>query len=516
MGTSSHTPRSSVAAALLGLVAVIAGTSIGHLAAGFTEPATSPVLAIGSAVIDATPTPVKEWAIARFGTADKTILLGSVLLGVAVLAALGGLLARRHRAAGVGVLLAMTVAAGWAVMHRPTATTGDLLPTVVTAVTGIAVLLGLFHLATRADAAADPAAGSQASSPGLSRRTLLLTSGAVVVGSAVAGWWGQQKVRLAELIDKVQLPQAFTRLPPAPAGLEAQIPEVSSLITSNQDFYRVDVNLSLPIVAPDDWTLTVNGQVENPFEITFDELLAMPMVEHDVTLTCVSNEVGGGYVGTARWLGVPVASLLERAGVKGGDQVLSTAQDGFTLSTPLLALQDGRMALVAVGMNGEPLPAAHGFPARLVTPGLYGYVGSTKWVRTLTVTSYAEQTAYWTERGWAEQGPIKLSSRIDTPAALAKVKAGTVPVAGVAWAQHVGIREVQLRIDGGAWQTARLGPSIGIDSWRQWWFPWEATAGLHSLEVRAVDLAGTVQTAQRAAPFPNGSSGVQQLQVTVE
>jgi DMSO/TMAO reductase YedYZ molybdopterin-dependent catalytic subunit len=281
-------------------------------------------------------------------------------------------------------------------------------------------------------------------------------------------------------------------------------------------FYRVDTNLTLPVVPVNDWQLTIDGDVENSFSLSFDELAAMPLMERDITMTCVSNEVGGRYVGSARWLGVRLTDLLDMAGVgSSSDQILSTAVDGFTISTPLAVATDGRDAMVAIGMNGEALPAAHGFPARLITPGIYGFVGATKWLNRLTLTTYAEQTAYWTERKWATDAPIKVASRIDTPAPLAKLDAGRVVIGGVAWAQTRGIGKVEIRIDGGPWQEARLGPAVNVDYWRQWYAFWDAEPGSHMLAVRATDLDGVVQTGVRATPFPDGSSGIQEIVVSV-
>jgi DMSO/TMAO reductase YedYZ molybdopterin-dependent catalytic subunit len=256
--------------------------------------------------------------------------------------------------------------------------------------------------------------------------------------------------------------------------------------------------------------------VSRPVEVTFGQLLRMPLTEADITLVCVSNEVGGAYAGNARWLGVPLATLLRRAGVQAGaDQVLSTGADGMTISTPLQAILDGRNALVAVGMNGQPLPVAHGFPARMVVPGLYGYVSATKWLTRLTVTTFARQQAYWTQRGYAAEAPIKTESRIDVPKPLAQVPAGRVPVAGVAWAPGRGISAVEVSVDNGRWQPARLAAADGIDTWRQWVWAWDASPGLHSLRVRAADGTGAVQTSAEASPVPDGASGWDSVVVTV-
>jgi DMSO/TMAO reductase YedYZ molybdopterin-dependent catalytic subunit len=242
----------------------------------------------------------------------------------------------------------------------------------------------------------------------------------------------------------------------------------------------------------------------------------MPLVERDITLTCVSNEVGGPYVGTARWTGVRLGPLLEAAGLQpGATQLLSRSVDGWTCGTPVQVVTDGRDALLAVAMNGRPLPLEHGFPVRMVVPGLYGYVSATKWLTDLEVTTFEKDKAYWTTRGYAEQAPIKVSSRIDTPKPFAPVPRGRVAVAGVAWAQHTGIARVEVSVDGGPWQAAQLAGEDGVDTWRQWVFPWDAAPGAHRLSVRATDKAGQLQDAKRRPVYPDGATGRQELVVTV-
>jgi hypothetical protein len=269
-------------------------------------------------------------------------------------------------------------------------------------------------------------------------------------------------------------------------------------------------------VSPDDWTLVIDGMVSRPIELTFAQLLAMPLTETDITLVCVSNQVGGPYAGNARWLGAPLAALLRRAGVRAGaDQVLSSAADGMTISTPLTKIMDGPDALLAVGMNGQPLPVEHGFPARMLVPGLYGYTSATKWVTKLTLTTFAAQKAYWTQRGYVAQAPIHTESRIDVPKPLAQVKAGQVTVAGVAWAPTKGIAAVEVSVDGGGWHTTRLAAADGIDTWRQWMWDWDAVPGLHTLQVRATDSTGATQVSQRAGVFPAGATGWDSTVVTV-
>lgn len=510
------------------MLAAIAGMAAGHLVAALFNPAASPVLAVGSTVIDLTPTPVKDWAIAHFGTNDKLVLLTSVTVVTVLVAALAGAVARRHRWLGVAFLVILTALAGAAALARPVAGPVDIVPAIVTAAVGIAVLLsllGLLQMSGRAEGsrpgieavrpnAALPATARPSTHDG--RRQFLLGAAAVTVGAAAVGVLGQ---RLAAAADQPTgaLPKPADPAGPFPIGLETKVKGISPLRTPTNSFYRVDTALAVPRVDADHWHLQVDGAIDSPFTLTYAQLLAMPMIERDITMTCVSNEVGGGYVGAGRWLGVRVSDLLTRAGVHHGvDQLLSTAVDGFTISSPLGVFQDGRDAMLAVAMNGKPLPPVHGYPVRLVTPGLYGFVGATKWLTRLTLTTYAAQQAYWTKRGWVIDAPIKTSSRIDTPRPSSTIKAGRTAVGGVAWAQHRGISAVQVSIDQGSWQEARLGPKVGIDYWRQWWLPWDATKGRHSLRVRATDDMGQVQTSKRTDPFPGGSSGIQDVVVMVQ
>lgn len=492
-----------IAWAATGALAAAAGMAVAHLVAALRDAATSPVLAVGSAVIDRTPTPAKEWAIRTFGSADKIILVGSVLLGVVALAAAAGLLARRRLAYGAAALAVLAGVAGLTVLDRPTASVLDLGPTAVAAVVGVLALVALARSHPRAEA------------PG--RRGFLLASGAVAVLAASAGGagWAVSRVRLRA--EDITLPPPAEPAPAFPRGLDDQVPGITSFRTPTSEFYRVDTRLDTPVVAADDWTLTIDGDVDREVVLTFDDLLAMPLVERDITLTCVSNSVGGPYVGGARWLGVRLTDVLDLAGVGGSaDQILSTDFDGMTISTPLALATDGRDALVCVGMNGGPLPREHGFPVRLVVPGLYGFISATKWLTRLTLTTYAEREAYWTERGWATDAPIKASARIDTPRALTRLDAGDIVVGGIAWAQaDGGVERVQVRIDGGPWENAQLGPSAGNPYWRQWFHRWSAQPGSHSLAARTLTGDGSVQTAARAEPFPSGSSGVHELLVDV-
>ncbi len=505
---TDSTTRPWLRAGTAGLMAVLSGLAAGHLVAGLIAPDASPALAVGSRLIDLTPTPVKEWAVATLGTWDKPVLIGGVVAITLALGAAVGILARRFGWIGWAGPTVLTVVAAVAAIGSPSAGQFAAVPAFVTGAVGILVLRWLLRAAGR------PAEETGAVHA-LPRRAFLTGTAVTGAGSVIALLGGQFLSTGRRVPTSVTLPPPVQPLAPLPSGLE--VPEIAPWVTPNADFYRVDISLIVPGVDVDGWKLSIDGMVDRPFSIGWDELLTMPMIEKDITLNCVSNEVGGPYIGGARWLGVRVKDLLARAGVQpGADQVLSRSVDGFTVSTPVQALTDDRDALIAIGMNGKPLPAEHGFPARMITPGLYGYVGATKWVTQLTLTTYARDQAYWTQRGWAERGPVKPSSRIDTPRSFARPKAGQVMIAGEAWAQRIGVTKVQVRVDGGPWQDAETGPDAGIDYWRQWKYTWKATSGQHTLESRVIDNTRTNQTEVRAAPFPDGSSGLHSVVVTVD
>ena len=491
-----------------GILAALAGTAAGHLVAALLVPASSPVLAVGTTVINLTPTPVKVWAVRELGSADKPVLIGSVLLGTLLLAGVAGILASRRFAVGATLLVVLVAAAGASALVQPAAGVLDAVPAVITALVGLATLAYLLRGVSRGAGSRDQVMPS--------RRGFLLGAGAVAGAALVLAGTGQWIVRARSRISDLALPKPSRPLAALPPGLEQQYDGISAFVTPRTDFYRVDTNLTVPVVDVDSWSLTVDGDVTRTVRLSFDELAGMDVVERDITMTCVSNEVGGNLVGSARWLGVPLKDVLDLAGIgSGADQILSTAVDGFTISTPLEVALDGRNALVVFGMNGEPLPREHGFPVRLVTPGIYGFVGSTKWLERLTLTTYAAREAYWTRRKWAKDSPIKLSSRVDTPRPLSTVRAGRSVIGGVAWAQPDGVAKVEVRLDGGDWREARLGPSAGVEYWRQWYLPWDARAGSHQVAVRATNRKGETQVSERATPFPAGSSGIQEVVVNV-
>ena len=343
------------------------------------------------------------------------------------------------------------------------------------------------------------------------RRRFLVVSGVAAGGAAVAAFAGRElnaRQSVTQARSALRIPAPSQPAPPLPAGTDLRVPGLSSFVTPASSFYRVDTAIVLPEVDPQNWQLHIHGMVEREITISFAELLRKPLIEHYVTLTCVSNPVAGPYVGSAKWLGASLASIIRSARPKAGaTQLLCTSVDGFTSGTPIQVVLDGRDALLAVAMNGSPLPVQHGFPARMVVPGLYGYVSATKWVTDINVTTFEAETAYWAQRGWSQEAPIKTESRIDVPLGGSTIKAGRTAVAGVAWAQHTGIDAVEVRVDQGAWHRATLAAVPGIDTWRQWVWYWDATAGTHVIEARATDASGYTQTAAQAPPEPNGATG---------
>ncbi|WP_062439072.1 molybdopterin-dependent oxidoreductase [Herbidospora daliensis] len=526
------------AAALAGLTAAAVAVGVGQLASGVIGGDSSPVVAVGNAAVDLSPAWLKNWAIATFGENDKVVLLGGIFVVIALLAAGFGVLARIRLGYGRLALLAFGVLGAWAAATRPDAGMLDVLPSLLAAWAGASTLSRLFRrlepveepgeepvenpMEEPAEEAAGPEpleqppvmlAGERLRT--IDRRRLftgIATGAGVAVVTGAAGVWIGDRNNVAAERAQVaaELPKPAKPLPPLPAGVDFRVPNLSPFVTPNHDFYRVDTALALPNVDPNTWTLKIHGMVDRPIELTFADLLKRPIVEADLTLACVSNPVGGPYVGNARWLGVAMAGVLREAGIKAGaDMLLSTSADGWTAGTPVEVVMDGRNALFAFAMNGEPLPVAHGFPVRQVVPGLYGYVSATKWVVDVKLTRFDEETAYWTDRGWDAKGPIKTQSRIDTPRN--KTKPGRNVIAGVAWAQTKGIAKVEVKVDDGPWQEAKLAEVPGLDTWRQWSIEVDLASGLHNLSCRATDETGETQTDRGAPPEPNGATGYHQV-----
>jgi len=522
--------------AIAGVVATMVGLAAAELVAGLWRASRSPIVSVGDRVVDNVPNVVKDWAIDAFGTSDKVVLLGGVGVLLALFAAAVGVLTvRRGIRAGLVGVAGFTAVGVAASLGRGGGGLAAPVPSLVGGLmTGVALVVllrraGLELRGDRAAAAAEaPApstdAPSQIVSPAMvtrmnaaNRRQFLGTAAGLAVGAAAVGglgrWLRDRGVAAAQRL-KVVLPSAATPLPEPPAGVDVGVAGVAPFFTPNDGFYRIDTALSVPSVDLDAWSLQVAGDVSRPIRLSYDELLARPMIELDCTLACVSNEVGGGLVGNARWLGCRLDDLLTEAGVgKGADQIVGRSVDGFTAGFPT-ALLDGRDAIVAVGMNGEPLPAAHGFPARLVVPGVYGYVSATKWLAQIELTTFARFEGYWIPRGWAVEGPIKTQSRIDTPRPGARIAGGDpVAIAGVAWAPTRGIARVQVRIDGGEWQDATLGEEYADTTWRQWRTTWTPRPGQHRIEVRATDGDGETQTEVRTPVAPDGASGWHTIEV---
>ncbi len=510
---SARTARGAVAGILAGAAAI----GVAQLAAGLTGPVGSPVVDVGQAAIDLSPPAVKDFAISTFGPHDKVVLVAGILVVLAAFAAVVGVMAMRRLLlglAGVALFGAVGVAAA---LTRPAATPADVLPTLLGVVAAAAALALLVRAAPPGQHEAAGPAPAVAGGP--ERRSFLVT-GVVTAGAAAAAGLGgrllAERTSVARAQSALRFPAPANPAPRLPPGADLHIPGLSSFITPNSSFYRVDTAIVLPEVPPGSWRLRVHGMVRREITLSFDELIRRPLIADYITLTCVSDPVSGPYVGNALWLGASLASVLREAGIRAGaDQLLCTSVDGFTSGTPVQTVMDGRDALLAVAMNGTALPVEHGFPVRMVVPGLYGYVSACKWLTDIEVTTYARSVAYWAQRGWAPMGPIKTESRIDVPTGQAALRPGRVPVAGVAWAQHKGIDAVEVRVDRGPWRQARLAAVPDIDCWRQWVWYWDATPGHHLIEARATDATGYTQTALTVPPAPNGASGYPSVQVTV-
>ena len=470
------------------------------------------VLAVGDVVIDSVPGWFERAAIAVLGTADKPVLVVGILVVSAVLGAVVGVLAARRLAAGAMLLTGFVALGVLAALADPRGGAwGPVLVGVVAAGVGVAVLAMLLRVAPE---------DGDVPSRSFGRRSFLgLASGTVVLAALAAA--GARLLVDRDAVERVRravrIPRPARPAPPPPPDADLEIAGLTPLYVPNEDFYRIDTALTVPQVDPSGWSLQVTGMVDRPFSLSYQELLEIPMVEADVTLSCVSNEVGGDLVGNARWQGVPLTALLQRAGVRtGGTQVLGRSVDGFSAGFPTAHALAEPDAMVAVAMNGEPLPAEHGFPARLVVPGLYGYVSATKWLSVLELTDWDDVDGYWVPRGWAKEGPVRTQSRIDVPRPGAGTPAGRQAVAGVAWAPTRGIERVEVRVDDGPWEQADLAAALDVDSWRQWVYRWDATPGEHRLTVRATDGTGQVQTPERAPVAPSGATGHHTVRVLVE
>ena len=515
---------------LAGIVSALAAVGVGHGIAALINPNSSPIIAIGSTLIDAAPTPAKEFAVKTFGTYDKPILISSIGFVLLIFAGVLGLIAWRRQIVALAGISLLGIAGLVAAVYRGEAVDG--VPSLVAGLVGILLLRQLStvragqQLPRRAALAESSSAaarssrvdGSRPTVP--SRRTFFLgLSGAALlaaVGGGAGVVLGRVRQTAAAARRAVGLPVPTSPAKAIPAG--AQLPGMTSFTTSIDKFYRVDIALVTPSIDADSWSLTIDGMVDKPVTLSYDDLMKMPMIERNITLTCVSNEVGGPYVGNAKWLGVPFSEIIKLVGVQDGvEQVYSHSEDGgYTCSTPYQAVSDGRDAMIVVGMNGEVLPDKNGFPARMLVPGLFGFVSATKWLKRIEFTTYAGHSAYWTDRKWATDAPILVQSRIDVPKSLSTLPKDKPVIAGVAWAQHRGIAKVEIRIDGGEWNEAKLADDAGVDMWRQWSYVYEGEAGRHSAQVRATDLGGETQPEARTKVFPSGARGWHEIQFSVD
>jgi DMSO/TMAO reductase YedYZ molybdopterin-dependent catalytic subunit len=509
--TVPTTGLSRPVAATIGVLAAWAALGVGHLVAGLISAASSPFLAVGDAVVRLSPEPLTEFAKNTFGTNDKLVLLTGMFVVITLVGAVAGLLSRERPNPGVWVVAAMGVLGLAAVYFAPVFAELDLVAPVMATLAGIGAFRWLHYLGLRARQPVAPAAS------GVSRRAMLRGGSAAVglgaLASAGVGTLVARNVQDSRAEVTAQLARAtfVERASPLPAA--AAFPQLGTptFLTPNADFYRIDTALRIPTLSAADWKLSIHGMVRQELTVTFADLIGRPLVERPITLTCVSNPIGGNLISTADFIGVPLRDVLREAGVDpAADQLFSTSADGWYTGTPTsVVMEPGRGALLAIGMNGEALPPEHGFPVRMVVPGLYGYVSGTKWVVDIEATTFAdpEKQGYWLQRGWSQRGPIKTMSRIDAPQGFANVTADTVTVAGVAWAQHTGIAKVEYRLDGDPWREAELGRVPGNDTWVQWAGTVEVGQGGHRLTVRATDRSGYTQTPVRADVVPDGATG---------
>ncbi|MET0931317.1 MAG: molybdopterin-dependent oxidoreductase [Aeromicrobium sp.] len=495
--------RATTAAGVLASAAAVAASE--GLAA-LLDLRESPVLSVAQSVIGLTPGPLAEAIIGVVGTNDKPLAIASVVVAILLLGALVGRWWMTRRLAAFALVAGLVVLAVTSVLSRPYASPEG----VFASVAGGVVLMGVLQLLLREN---------QHAAPDASRRIFLRTAAVIGVATVLVGGAGQvlaSRHRRRQAIERVRAALTIpSRTVASPAGTDLAIDGQEPWLTPNRDFYRIDTALQAPLIDPADWTLRIHGMVDRELTLTYQDLLDRGLTDAWITIACVSNEVGGDLIGNTVWGGVPIKGILEEVGIQGdADALLSTSEDGWTCGTPLDALTDGRAALLALTMNGEPLPVPHGFPVRQVVPGLYGYVSATKWVTDWEITRFSDFRAFWTDRGWGERGPIKTQSRIDVPRGGSSIDAGSTVVAGVAWAQHVGVSAVEVRVDGGDWQPATLAVAPNVDTWVQWSVELAIDAGDHTIESRATDATGEPQTDQVAGVLPDGATGYPSIDIS--
>ena len=571
--TTLQATSRGTAGALAGTAGAAVGLGFGELMEGAFESIPSLVVAVSELLSDYTPGDVVRFSIANFGASQKTLLtVGIVGVTLALGGALGRSAARGQLRVTLGGFALFGLLGGWAAARNPISpAAGSWIVGLAAAVLAAGSTLLVVRMASKRAVApvAEPAAdASEVATPeapgrpavtGTTRRSFFYAAGAgaaalamVGVGRGLRGQSAAEQFLEANALrpSPTTEPQAVSAsttttttepqavaasttstVAPEPAGpsvqaqlatldtLDDEVAGISSYVTPNDGFYRIDTAFGrVPQVDPGDWKLRFTGMVDNPYEITFDEIQAMDLSDHVITLSCVSNEVGGNLVGNAVWTGVPLSVLLDRAGVQpGADQVVGRSVDDWTAGFPTDVVYDGRNAILAIGMNDEFLPTRHGFPARLVVAGLYGYVSAVKWLEEINLTTWDGFDGYWVPRGWSKEGPMKTQSRIDVPSAGRGLTAGqTTPIAGIAWAPTRGIERVEVNIDGEGWLPCRLGEAVGDESWVQWHREWTPTAGRHRIQVRATDGDGFTQSEREVPPAPNGAEGWHTVNVNVD
>ncbi len=502
-----------------GIVSALVAVGVAELVAAPIDPGGAPLNALGGTVVDHTPDAVREKVIGLVGTNDKAVLFILMAAVAVIVAGFAGRIERRHLPVGSALFGIFGLLAAFVAVNRPRASLLWALPSVIGVALAIVALRWMIRRIDLFESRMLASGGAPSeSAAGIDRRRVMRGIGGIGILAAAAEVAGRVLGSNLHSVSAeraaITLPAPPTPAPPIDPAADLRIPGLTSYLTANSDFYRIDTALIVPQVSADTWSLRVHGMVNREIRLSYADLKARQPMERLVTLTCVSNPVGGDLVGNASWLGYSLAELITEAGPHpDADMVLSRSVDGFTAGSPLATVTDGRDAMLAIGMNGQPLPIEHGYPVRLVVPGLYGYVSATKWVTDIEITRFDRAQAYWTERGWSERGPIKTGTRIDTPKDAAKVSSGPVTVAGVAWAQHRGINAVQVQVDNGPWQPARLAADPSIDTWRQWAYDWTPTPGTHTIRARATDATGQVQTAEIADVVPDGATGYPSITV---
>ena len=510
-------------APLAGLAAAGSALGVSELLAGLVDRVPSLVLSVAGLLIAETPGGIVRWSIDSFGASQKTLLVTGIVVGSLLAGAVVGVAARRSlRPAVAGFVAFGALGASAAGRDSLESDAWGWFAAAVSSLVGIGCFAILRVGATPAVATSDGDPAARGPIGAVDRRRFLAATSAIALLSAASGEVGR-RLRQSRTVEaaRERIAASFDRGPPptVPTGVatfDGVVAGLSPLVTPNEDFYRIDTRVLVPQVDPDAWSLRITGMVDHEAELTLDELLAMDRISEFVTLACVSNEVGGDLIGNALWSGVPLADLLHRAGAhREATQIVGRAVDGWTAGFPAEVVADRRPCMVAVAMNGEPLPVKHGFPVRLIIPGLYGYVSATKWLTEIELTTWEAFDGYWIPRGWAKEGPIKTQSRIDVPRAGATVAAGRTAVAGVAWAPTRSVEGVEVSVDDGSWEPAELSGALSANTWVQWRYTWQATAGTHRVAVRATDGDGEIQTAHASPPAPSGATGHHTVTVEV-